>query len=468
MLHSPPSIPNISSMRQPPMSSRSTASCAADSICPKTRPKKSSWLLSDKSPKWKTSRRGNRQKLIFVPNKLLNIVVKCLILYDSAFFFIASLSQMVCACRKTGDHLQTSWFSTSRASANERGHLDPRRFVGGDQSVAAPFRTAIEARHPRPHFSSSRPRPRPDMPKQNDLSRSRRFSYLPLDFSLDRAPMGQKLQPKTLYPRRRRFLAQFALCRQRKRAAKSSSSAAKSPNDRHAALRYFRFFSKKLFGSLRSSLRPKRGIRRPLSLLCVDPPASTITGNLKLDIDPQRVDPRRKVRQQSFSISDHRLAITVSCTHALKKRSCSILPPSGNAFLFVFLAPRHPERFDEVAQILQVEKYPFVRWSQPAEKRGGERSFSSMPWASFRLLSALPPCHRRRQLSSQVSAATISSSHASTAYLFFSAPTCIPRRSLSALVLEAKAGMQVTYRNPARRSSKHSFNSSFPDEAARY
>lgn len=82
-----------------------------------------------------------------------------------------------------------------------------------------------------------------------------------------------------------------------------------------------------------------------------------ITGNLKLDLQPQPTEP--------LSISQP--TITLSCTHAPEEEL--LLDALQGAPYFLILAPRHPERFEEVAQLLRRKNIEFSRWSE-ADRKG--------------------------------------------------------------------------------------------------
>jgi 3-deoxy-D-manno-octulosonic-acid transferase len=89
-----------------------------------------------------------------------------------------------------------------------------------------------------------------------------------------------------------------------------------------------------------------------------------ISGNLKLDIEPVPLDPSAIRRR--FALHDNQRAITISCTHAPEEKDLLFaLRPLWDHIpdLVIFLAPRHPERFDTVASILHQMKIPFCRWN---------------------------------------------------------------------------------------------------------
>lgn len=99
----------------------------------------------------------------------------------------------------------------------------------------------------------------------------------------------------------------------------------------------------------------------------VEPDRIHIGGNLKLDYSPTQVD--TSFFQEKIGLTEP--AITLSCTHAPEEEELLDRLPLDRYFFF--LVPRHPERFEEVAQILEKKKIFYFRWSRLAERRGGER-----------------------------------------------------------------------------------------------
>lgn len=78
-----------------------------------------------------------------------------------------------------------------------------------------------------------------------------------------------------------------------------------------------------------------------------------ITGNLKLDLKPQKVARFLDLKGPT---------ITISCTHAPEEEL--ILDALNGGPWTILLAPRHPERFDEVSKILLNRNIAFGRWSK--------------------------------------------------------------------------------------------------------
>lgn len=103
------------------------------------------------------------------------------------------------------------------------------------------------------------------------------------------------------------------------------------------------------------------------------------TGNLKLDAEPQAAP--------HFDFAAALPLITISCTHYPEE--LHILRALRQEPLKILLAPRHPERFEEVARLLEQEKIPYARLSEDISK------------AEVVLIDAmgkLPLCYRQSRL----------------------------------------------------------------------
>lgn len=90
-----------------------------------------------------------------------------------------------------------------------------------------------------------------------------------------------------------------------------------------------------------------------------------VSGNMKLDLEPISID-SAAIRRR-FALRDEQIAITISSTHAPEEKELlTVLRPLWEHIpdLAVFLAPRHPERFEAVASLLHQMKIPFCRWNE--------------------------------------------------------------------------------------------------------
>jgi 3-deoxy-D-manno-octulosonic-acid transferase len=127
------------------------------------------------------------------------------------------------------------------------------------------------------------------------------------------------------------------------------------------SVKRFRFFPKlarRLFSLDLIAVQNEENRKRFLSLVDRE---IVVGGNLKLDIQPAQVDVTAIRRR--FSLSNQNV-VTLACTHASEEKELlELLRPLLDKIV-LFLAPRHPERFEEVASLLHQMNIPFCRWNQ--------------------------------------------------------------------------------------------------------
>lgn len=177
------------------------------------------------------------------------------------------------------------------------------------------------------------------------------FAYLPLDLT-----WVVKRWVKHFNPRRFILIESdfwFNLLSALKKQGTEISLVSGKLSERSAA-RFFRFhpFAKKLFAHFdHLCVQNEEHWRRFLPLV-PDSSKLHIAGNIKLDLKPQQV---------TGSLELPKPVITISCTHAPEEELLIEALKGGEWFLI--LAPRHPERFENVAALLQKKNIPFAKWS---------------------------------------------------------------------------------------------------------
>ncbi|MFN3740303.1 MAG: 3-deoxy-D-manno-octulosonic acid transferase [Thermodesulfovibrionales bacterium] len=119
------------------------------------------------------------------------------------------------------------------------------------------------------------------------------------------------------------------------------------------------FFMRPVLGAVNAFCCSSKIDKERLNSLGVEGSRIHITGNLKFDMPPPE-KPALSLR------SGGRIVIVIGSTHSGEERlilqSLKELIKSGR--VFVILAPRHPERFDEVAGLLTEEDIKFIRKTQ--------------------------------------------------------------------------------------------------------
>lgn len=103
----------------------------------------------------------------------------------------------------------------------------------------------------------------------------------------------------------------------------------------------------------------------------------TVTGNLKLDEEYPQLSPQEAMQwRERLGIMPGQLILTVGSTHdPEEKLLISTLKNLWHKYphLKALLVPRHPERFHEVAALLESEQVPFVRYTEIPRRTGDER-----------------------------------------------------------------------------------------------
>jgi len=100
-----------------------------------------------------------------------------------------------------------------------------------------------------------------------------------------------------------------------------------------------------------------------LKKLGIPPEKISVTGNIKLDA---AVEVAKSPTKEQLGLDDQ-FVITLGSTHAPEERlwieALKRLWQS-HSNIKVLIVPRHPERFNEVAQLLDEERLAYARWSQ--------------------------------------------------------------------------------------------------------
>lgn len=230
----------------------------------------------------------------------------------------------------------------------------------GEVKAAQPLLRILKKEFPHHSFLITTTTATGQAEAKRSLTAADAFSYAPIDFKWVVRRWVKKVRPEMYILLESDFWPQL-LSELKKGGCKNILVSGKLSERSFRRFKWVSPFAKKLFSLF--------------DLLCVQneehlnrfrffsPKKLCVTGNLKLDIEPQPVD--LKVWRQKLPVGS---AITVSCTHAPEEEWLLDRIPGT-----IFLAPRHPERFAEAAQLLERKQIPFVRWSQLDQRRGGER-----------------------------------------------------------------------------------------------
>ncbi|HSX37490.1 MAG TPA: glycosyltransferase N-terminal domain-containing protein [Chlamydiales bacterium] len=327
--------------------------------------------------------------------------------------------------------------------------------VGETKSAQTLFQ-ALKKDHPQAFFLITTTTVTGQAEARRSLSSADAFAFLPIDLSFIVRRWVDKLRPKLFFLVESDFWPNL-LSAIRKKGGKVLLVSGKISKRSVQRFSWFPSFSKKLFDCI-DCLCVQNEAYAERFLAFKDRSHIHIGGNLKLDHRPQHVDVsfwRRKLL-----ISDP--AITLSCTHAPEEEKLIDLLPLDQCFLF--LAPRHPERFTEVAEILQRKKIPYFRWTRPMDRRGGERVLL------MDVMGQLPICYALSRLSivagsfePRIGGHNILEPCLYGVPVFFG-PYMDAQQELVRQVLNAKAGIQSNY--SSLRTTIQTFFTTSSQEAA--
>jgi len=237
----------------------------------------------------------------------------------------------------------------------------------GEVKSAQPLFAELKKLHPNAFFLITTTSATGQAEAKRSLSSANAYAYLPIDLAWVVKRWLKKLCPRLLLIIESDFWPNLLANAKKQKIPIALISGKISER---SARRFNRFptFSKKLFSYFDLLCVQNQEYADRFHPLVPDPSRIHITGNLKLDVEPQPVDIpfwQSKLQLPSLSI------LTISCTHSPEEEW--LLDALVDPRYFFFLAPRHPERFNDVAQLLDAKQIPYARWSSLDSKRGGER-----------------------------------------------------------------------------------------------
>lgn len=200
-------------------------------------------------------------------------------------------------------------------------------------------------------------------------------AYMPLDFGWIIAPIVRKIKPDLVILCESDFWLNFLT------AVKEEGGACVLVNGKlsERSMRRFlygKFFTQRLFGLLDLLCVQNRHYAERFEKIGIEPSKIRITGNIKFDDSYPKLSPEeQQTWRAQLGLQPTDLVLVVgSCHDPEEKLILQALRPLWSRFehLKVLFVPRHPERFNEVAALLQKEGIPFHRFSQI----GGDKAAS--------------------------------------------------------------------------------------------
>jgi len=225
----------------------------------------------------------------------------------------------------------------------------------GEVKAAQPLFLALKEEYPDAFFLITTTTATGQAEAQRSLKAADAFCYLPLDFSWIVRRWAKRLRPKLLFLIEGDIWPNL-LSAAHKVGAKTILVSGKM--SRHSARRlgYFPQIARHLFSSL-DLLLVQNAVHHSRFSPFVDPKRLRITGNLKFDLSPQPTD--TTFWKQHISLP----TITLASTHAPEE--AWLLEALKDLPLFIFLAPRHPERIPTIAGWLRQQNISFLYSSNP-------------------------------------------------------------------------------------------------------
>jgi 3-deoxy-D-manno-octulosonic-acid transferase len=137
------------------------------------------------------------------------------------------------------------------------------------------------------------------------------------------------------------------------------------------------FFSRRLFDLIDLFCVQNNVYKDRFLQLGISPSRLVVTGNIKFDDDyPTLPVDEIQVWRNRLGIAAKQPVLTIGSTHNPEEKIfLNLLKQIWKEIpnLKVILVPRHPERFKEVANLLEKERVPFIRFSDITKRKGSER-----------------------------------------------------------------------------------------------
>jgi 3-deoxy-D-manno-octulosonic-acid transferase len=220
----------------------------------------------------------------------------------------------------------------------------------GEVKASVPFFRLLKARFPNRSFCITTTTATGFAEAKRSFLDADLVLYSPLDFSFVVRRFVQKLSPKLFICVESDFwpnlLSQIKSC-----GGKTIVVSGKLSEKSFSRWLCFRSLAKRFFGSIDLFCVQNEEHAFRFSKLVPDPSKIKVTGNLKFDMEKVWVP-----------VSPIRPFLTISCTHPSEEEA--LLDQLKNHSYPIFLAPRHPERFESVADLLKKKQIPFDRWNE--------------------------------------------------------------------------------------------------------
>jgi len=188
--------------------------------------------------------------------------------------------------------------------------------------------------------------------------------YFPFDLNFIVAKMIRTVHPVLFVTLETELWPNFSRCL-RLNHIPSMVVSGRISSESFKSYRFFRFFFKKVLTNIDCFCMQTRTDAERIISIGAAPEKVTVAGNIKFDLQiPAITDDEKKDLYKNLHISNRQTIFIAGSTHRGEEeiiiRVFSQLR-GKKANLVLLLAPRHPERFDETADLLKKSGLPFVR-----------------------------------------------------------------------------------------------------------
>lgn len=211
------------------------------------------------------------------------------------------------------------------------------------------------------------------MEAKKSLPQAKAYFFLPIDFSWVMRRLVKQISPNILFLIESDFW--FHLVQQVKQIGGNVVLANGKISERsYQRFQFFSYFTQKLFSPFDLFLVQNNTYSERFSKL-VDSSKIYITGNLKWDIQPELLSLSQKKDLKTQLKLASKTIILASTHDPEEKWLLAKLEILWQLFptLKVLIAPRHPERFQNVGSLLQKKNYSYALFSNPSQITGEER-----------------------------------------------------------------------------------------------
>ncbi len=200
--------------------------------------------------------------------------------------------------------------------------------------------------------------------------------YLPVDLSFIIRPIVRRVQPDLVILAETDFWYNF-LDEAKKQGAHLALVNGKVSLRSLARFKKFSFFARMLFSLFDLLCLQSKLYLNRFSQLGIPKEKMIPTGNLKFDDHVALLSPDDLAQwKQDLGISPKDQVIVIGSTHDPEEKLLMKTLESvwaRNHRLHVILVPRHPERFQEVASLLEKMQVSFIRFSNIKSRQGNEK-----------------------------------------------------------------------------------------------